>query len=243
MTEIVHSGERVVGVIGGLGPEATVDFFERILRHTDAKSDQDHLHILIDNNPKVPNRNHAIAGTGPSPAEALASSAVRLENAGAEFLVMPCNTAHAFQESITSAASIPFISIIEETCLHIRECHPGVRHVGLLAVDGCLEAGLYRKTLEERKIQQKVLSVHRQREFMELIYQIKSAGVDQGVREAMLSLANQLVQQGCDALVAGCTEVPLVLSPGQVSVPFMDSTEILAKRAVMYAKRQEGREQ
>ncbi|MCY3768707.1 MAG: amino acid racemase [Gammaproteobacteria bacterium] len=243
MAKSVHSRERVVGVIGGLGPEATVDFFERVLRNTEAESDQDHLHLLIDNNPKVPNRNHAIAGTGPSPVDALVSSAVRLENAGAEFLVMPCNTAHAFQESITSAVSIPFISIVEETCRHVKECCPKLRSAGLLAVDGCLEAGLYRKALGKRNIQQRVLPVHRQREFMELVYQIKSAGVDPGVRDAMRSLADQLVQQGCEAIVAGCTEVPLALSPAQVPVPFMDSTEILAKRTVRYAKRQDDREQ
>jgi aspartate racemase len=103
---------KCVGVLGGLGPAATADFFSKVVMATPAAADQDHLHVIIDNNPKVPNRNEAVAGTGVSPAPVLAEMASRLETAGADFLVMVCNAAHAFQDAITDAVRVPFVSII-----------------------------------------------------------------------------------------------------------------------------------
>ncbi|MEZ4608353.1 MAG: amino acid racemase [Deinococcales bacterium] len=104
---------RVPGVIGGLGPEATLDFFAKLLEKTAAKSDQEHLHVIINNNPHVPNRNEAIAGRGPSPGPALAANALALKAAGADFLVMVCNAAHAFQADIEAVCDLPLLSIIE----------------------------------------------------------------------------------------------------------------------------------
>src|SRR5690606_12590051 len=113
--------ELVVGVLGGLGPEATHDFLGKVLASTGARADQEHLHILIDCNPKVPNRNEAIAARGPSAGPALAAMARRLEAAGADFLVMPCNTASYYQREIEAAAPIPFVGIVPETCKVVRE--------------------------------------------------------------------------------------------------------------------------
>src|SRR5262245_548985 len=100
------SEPKTIGVIGGMGPAATADLFAKLIAATNAKLDQDHLHILIDNNPRIPNRNDAIAGRGPSPAPHLAASARKLQDAGADFLVIACNTAHAFQPEIEAAVSI-----------------------------------------------------------------------------------------------------------------------------------------
>src|SRR5690625_3321663 len=104
----------VAGVIGGLGPEASLDFYARVLRRTPARGDQDHLHLIINSNPRVPNRNEAIAGTGPLPGPYLADMALALERAGADFLVMACNTAHAWLPDIKRATNLPIINIIDE---------------------------------------------------------------------------------------------------------------------------------
>jgi aspartate racemase len=233
-TSIVH--DKVVGVIGGMGPEATADFFRRVIRNTPADTDQDHLHILIDNNPKVPNRHDAIEGVGPTPADSFAESAQRLQSCGAEFLVMPCNTAHAFEHAITSAVDIPFISIVDETCKYIQSNFSDMRTIGLLAADGCLRAGLYDRALEELNVTVQRLSARRQNDFMQLVFQIKSSGVNRKIRTDMKAMAQDLIESGAQGILAGCTEVPLVLSQSDLEVPLIDSTEILATQCVQYAK-------
>ncbi|MDP8916544.1 MAG: amino acid racemase, partial [Pseudomonadota bacterium] len=132
-----------VGVMGGLGPAATLDFFAKVLRATQAVRDQDHLRLLIDNNPAVPNRNEAAAGRGPSPGPALADMARGLERAGADFLVMVCNAAHGWEGEIREATTLPFVSLIGETVAAARRLRPDLRAVGVLASSGCHDAGLY----------------------------------------------------------------------------------------------------
>ena len=201
--------QKTVGVIGGLGPAATLDFFAKVLAETKADSDQEHLHLLIDNNPKVPNRNEAVAGTGPSPGPMLAASARALEQAGADFLVMVCNAAHAFQWDVTEAVGIPFVSIIEETVAATLAELPDVKTVGVLASSGCLDSSLYQKAFAEQDVTTLVPTGGDRDTFMTLLYRIKAG--DKDVKGDMLELANSLITQGAEAIIAGCTEVPLVL--------------------------------
>ncbi len=226
--------DKIIGVIGGLGPAATLDFCERVLRNTPAQSEQDHIHCLVDNNPKVPNRNNAIAGEGPSPAPYFTESAKRLAQAGADFIVMPCNTAHAFSAAITDAVSTPFVSIIDETCTQLQQHQ--VNSVGLLAADGCLQAGLYQAKLAQLGFTVQLLSDVQQAQFMQTIYAIKTKGVNQVAKQQMQTYAQQLIDQGAQLMVAGCTEVPLVLQADDLSVPLLETTEILAQQCVRYAK-------
>lgn len=225
--------QKTVGVIGGLGPEATLDFFAKVLARTPADSDQEHLHLLIDNNPKVPNRNEAVAGTGPSPGPLLATSALALEKAGADFLVMVCNAAHAFQEDITDAVDLPFVSIIEETVAATLAQLPGVKTVGVLASSGCLDAALYQSAFAERGVTALVPTGENRETFMTLLYRIKAG--DKEVGGDMLELANSLISQGAEAVIAGCTEVPLVLFERDLSVPLVNSTDVLVESTIAYA--------
>jgi aspartate racemase len=211
-----------------------MDFCNRIIRLTPANCEQDHLHLLIDNNPKAPDRNLAIAGKGISPLGAFVQSARYLQNGGADFLVMPCNTAHAFAQQVAVAVSIPMISIIDEVVSTLTE---GIR-VGILAADGCLAAGLYQQKLECAGLDFVCLDQYAQTEFMNLIYQIKRQGVNSAVRRTMQRFAQELIDNSADVVIAGCTEVPLSLGQSELSVPLIDSTEILASQAVAYAKNQ-----
>lgn len=222
-----------VGVLGGLGPAATLDYFQRVLAYTPARTDQEHLHLIIDNNPKVPNRNEAIAGTGPSPVPALLGMAERLQAAGADFLVMICNSAHAFETEISASLRIPLVSIVEETADALLEQQPGIKAAGVLAADAALGARLYQDALERRGVKALVLDGEGRRKFMALLYRIKSGDLD--VRAEMAALAGELASAGAEAIVAGCTEVPLVLKPADVTLPLLDSTDILARRTVRYA--------
>jgi aspartate racemase len=228
-----------VGVMGGLGPDATLDFFARILERTPASRDQDHLHLLIDNNPQVPNRNEAVAGTGLSPVPVLVEMAQRLEKAGADFLVMPCNAAHAFADAITQAISIPFLSIIEETRNEVVRRFPNIRCVGVLASTGCIDSELYQQAFVDVSVEV-VVPVNAEREsFMELLYRIKSGDKSREIRRSMQSIARRLIDRGAEAIVAGCTEVPLVLDGIDVPRPLVNSTDVLVEKTVAAALRGE----
>ncbi|MBX2884966.1 MAG: amino acid racemase [Granulosicoccus sp.] len=227
--------DKTVGIIGGLGPAATFDFCQRIVRLTPVEVEQDHLRLLVDNNPKAPDRNRAIAGLGPTPDNAFAESAKRLEQAGADFLVMPCNTAHAFADAITGAVSIPFVHIIDEAVARVAASSGYDSVIGLMAADGCVRAELYQSRLIATGRQCLLLESEEQKQFMHNIYRIKQSGVCAEVKSEMKSLAQALQNRGVDTIIAGCTEVPLALGQSDIQVPLFDSTEWLAKIVIDYA--------
>jgi aspartate racemase len=229
----MSSPTKTVGVIGGLGPAATLDFFDRILKRTKALRDQDHLRLIIDNNTKVPDRNAAGQSDGPSPGATIAATARGLEIAGADFIVMACNAAHAYEPEIRAAISVPFLSMIDETVSAVAELKPG--RAGLLAADACLAANLYQDGLKKAGVELVLLPADSQRTFMELIYRIKSGDTGEAVRRSMGVLAKKLEAQGADVIVAGCTEVPLVLSQDDVDAELISSTDVLVEKTIVFA--------
>ncbi len=235
--------KKIVGVLGGMGPDATVDFMSKVIARTNtinkangkAGADQDHIRMLIDHNPRIPNRHEAIKGVGEDVGAYLADMATRLENAGADFLVMVCNTAHAFQADIQQAAKIPFVSIIDEVIAELKNTQPQNTKVGLMAAQGCLDAELYQQALNETGFQLVVWSDAELAEFMDVVYQIKGGKTDEQIKQAMLSLANTLIDKGAEVILAGCTEIPLVLHEDSLSVPMLSSTDILVNRVIDYS--------
>ena len=225
---------KTIGVIGGMGPAATVDFFAKLLEATPAERDQDHLRVLIDSNPRVPDRNAAIAGRGPSPAPKLAEAARGLERAGADVLVIACNTAHAFADEIQAATTIPLLSMIDATADAAMENKPW--RVGVLAADGCRRAGLYQRAFEARNVEALFLNDEGQQEFMQLLYRIKAGDVGDATQRAMERLAISLNARGAQAVIAACTEVPLVLNADALATPVISSTDALVARVVAFAR-------
>lgn len=230
------SKELVAGVIGGLGPEATLDFFTKVLKHSHAHKDQDHIHLIIECNPKTANRNEAIAGRGPSPAPALMEMARALERAGADFVVMACNTAHAYEADIRSALSKPFVSLIAEVVDEVRTTQPTARHVGILATQGSRDANIFAPEFLKHKIDVLQLDDASQKRFMEILYLIKAGDRSAAIHDTMQQLGEELITQGADVLIAGCTEVPLVLRNGENTKALIDSTDVLARQCVAYAR-------
>ncbi len=228
--------ELVVGVIGGLGPEATLDFFAKVLNHSHAQKDQDHIHLIIENNPKTPNRNEAIAGRGPSPVPALTDMAQALERAGADFIVMACNTAHAYEAEIRSALKKPFVSLIDEVVDEVRTTNHDAKRVGILATQGSRDAKIFATAFSKYGIDVLQLNEASQLRFMDNLYLIKSGDRSKTIHVAMQQFGEELVAMGADILIAGCTEVPLVLSNGDNTKPMIDSTDVLARRCVAYAR-------
>ena len=222
-----------VGVLGGMGPEATVDFMAKVIAFTPAEKDQDHVHMLVDNNPKVPNRQAAILADGVDPRPELAAMAARLEASGADFLVIPCNTAYVFRDAVNEAVGIPLISIIDVTVAAV--VGSGAAKVGILATEGCLVAGLYQAALAEAGLELIAPTRDELAMFTKLIQRIKVGDQGDEVAASMRLLANALVERGAESIIVGCTEVPLVLTSSMLDVPLISSTDVLAQETVLLA--------
>lgn len=228
--------DQTVGVIGGLGPKATLDFYAKLIEKTNAASDQDHLQVIINSNPKVPNRQYSLAGTGPSCAPHLIDSANSLKRAGADFLVMVCNTAHAYEDEIRQATQLPFISIVESSVQACLDKNPNIQRVGLLAANGCLDANLYQKSFEKYGIECVTPNQFDQAKLMKLIFRIKANDQDLSIALEMEHLAQSLIDQGAEIILGACTEVPLVLQEQYISAPLISSTDALVDAVVNYAQ-------
>lgn len=214
---------KVLGVLGGMGPAATVAFLARVQALTPAEGDQDHIRILADINPQVPDRNRA-----PDAAEAtLGMMAMRLRDAGAQVLAMPCNTAHGQAAGIRKAG-LPFIDMIAETTAVVAA--GGAKKIGVLATPG--GEALYARSLTGAGCKIVRLSGASREAFMACVYAVKRGDVGEPVRAEMRRLAATLVAAGAEAIIAGCTEVPLLLGEADVSVPLVDSAEVLARVCV-----------
>jgi aspartate racemase len=227
---------QTVGVLGGMGPAATVDFLAKIVAATPAERDQDHLHVLVDCNPQVPDRTAFLRSQGEDPRPSLIVMATGLERLGASFLVMPCNTAHAFAEDIRAAIAIPLVDwpgVVADAVLAA-----GVKRVGILATSGTIFADIYRIPLEERGLESVVPTASGQAELMRAIYGvegIKHVGPDSRVaRHALMAGAADVVRQGAAAVVLACTEFSLVRALGEleVGVPVFDASDIVARHVV-----------
>lgn len=215
---------KTAGVLGGMGPESTVDFMAKVIAATPAGTDQDHARLLVDQNPRVPSRQAAILEGAEDPGAALAAMARGLEQAGADFLVMPCNTAHAFAPAIEAAVSVPLVSIIDVT---VDACRNNDA-VGLLATAGCLDAGLYQQALADAGIAVVVPDEAGVDEIQQLVMAIKGGDRGPDIAARMRAVAEALVRRGATALVAACTEIPLVLDESMIGVPLILSTDVLA---------------
>lgn len=222
-----------VGVLGGMGPEATVDFMARVIAATPASCDQEHIHMLVDHNPGIPDRHAAIGGTGPDIGPELAAMAQRLEAAGADFLVMVCNTAHAYTEGIRAAVGIPFVSIVDVVMAAVAE-HPA-HAVGVMAADGCLQAGLYQQALTATGREPLLWTAAEQQRFMALLWRIKAGERGPELRSGLQALAASLEFAGAELLLAACTEIPLILQQGDTGVSMLSSTDLLVRYTVALA--------
>ncbi len=223
---------RTAGVLGGLGPAATVGFMARVIALTDAAEEQDHVRLIVDCNPKVPDRNAHAAGRGAGPADVLAAMARGLEGAGADFVVMPCNSAHAYADAIRAAVAIPFIDMID--LVADAAAAAGTGPALLLAADACLAAGLYQRALAVRGVSVVLPDAAAQTALMALIYAVKR-GETGPARRAQAAALVQAAPGTAGVVVIGCTELPLLLSPANVALPLVSCTDLLAARTVVAA--------
>jgi aspartate racemase len=235
-TCVSENGRKIAGVMGGMGPDATVDFMAKITAMADSGRDQDHVHLIVDQDPTVPNRQEAIRTGVDDVSPHLAAMAQRLENAGADFLVMVCNTAHVFLDGVRETTRIPFISIIDESIAEVDRLRPEATAVGLMATDGCLNTNIYQDAVLASGRTPVVPDEAGVAELMRLITAIKAGDQSKAIADGMEAVALELVERGADVIIAGCTEIPIVFTGENLALPVISSTDVLARRTLSLAQ-------
>jgi len=223
----------IIGIIGGMGPLATKDLFEKIILNTEAKCDQEHIQVFIDNNINIPDRTKAILRQGEDPLQEMLKSGKRLEALGSDVIIMPCNTAHYFFHELSGQLKVPVINMLEVTAKRAYES--GYRKVGILATDGTIRSGVYAKAMEKYGIDIVVPGEAGQKAVMDIIYKGIKAGKIQVDTAPFLTAIEELQANGAEALVLGCTELPMAFMIYHISnTKTIDPTLELAKAAIRY---------
>jgi len=228
--------EKIIGILGGMGPEATLDLFYKIIKLSLAEKDQDHFRIIIDNNPKIPDRTDAILGTGKDPLPELIMTAQNLEKAGANFIIMPCNTAHYFISGIQQNVNIPILNMIKESANYVKNIYPSFKKAVLFASKGTYKTKLYNSFFNAKNIEILIPTPPEQDKIMDLIYMVKSGILSEEMKSQIMKISEEQIKKGAQAIIAGCTEIPLILKNEDVKIPVIDPTNILAKKAVEEVK-------
>ena len=233
-----------VGVVGGVGPAATVDFLQKIVRNTPASRDQDHIKLIVEHNPQIPDRTEHLIGDGADPTVSLYATCKKLEEGAADLIAIPCNTAHAFVDRIQPYLGIPIVNMLTATVDSLRETYPALREVGVLATSGTIESGVYRDALAAQGLRQVVPKSDLQARVMDAIYGecgVKAGFTHGRAREDIVAALEGLIDAGVEVVVLGCTELPLLL-PGDVyagergqRVRLIDPTDVLARQCVARA--------
>lgn len=225
--------EKTLGILGGLGPLATVYFMDMVVKMTEAKCDQDHISMIVLNHAAIPDRTGFILdNTKPNPLPMMIEDAKKLEAAGADFVVMPCNTAHFFYEQIQKNIEIPMINIIEETVKYAVNHNKGIKKLGILATKGTISSKAYQNMCKKYSLDCIVPSIADEQSLMNIIYNQVKAGKKVNIDEFMRIIEN-MKGDGCDAVALGCTELSIINKDFELSrEDIVDSLQVLAMRSI-----------
>ncbi|HCT93244.1 MAG: aspartate racemase [Bacteroidetes bacterium GWE2_39_28] len=229
---------KTLGILGGMGPEATSYLFNLIIKNTKVKKDQDHIPVVIFNYPQIPDRTLNIVENGESPLLYLIKGMKLLEKAKADVVIIPCNTAHYYIEEINKYSTLPILNMIELTSKHVKEMP--VKKIGVMATTGTIRTKLYQRNLENLGLEVVLPTEKEQQELvMEAVYGKRGvkAGYKKEPKRLLKEISQRLSERGAEVIIAGCTEIPLVLSRKDIPVELVNPMEILAKAAVTYCKR------
>lgn len=227
--------KKTIGILGGMGPKATIYQYDLIVGLTKAERDSDHIPTIIFSNPQIPDRTEAIINNGPSPLPLLIEGAKFLQRNGAAFIIMPCVTAHYYYNEIIKNITIPFLNLLEETALYIQEELPALQRVGLLATTGTVETRLFQNHIGKKGKEVIIPGKKYQLQVMKAIYG------KEGIKAGFTTRPNQIIldvvshlreEKGSEAVIAGCTEIPLALKQEDIAIPLINPLEILARRAI-----------
>lgn len=225
---------KTIGILGGMGPMATYDLGIKIVDNTKADKDQEHVPVIADCNTRIADRTAAILKGGDDPRPEMIKSAKRLEVAGADFIIMPCNTAHYFYDDVCGAVSIPVLHMPRETAARLKE--RGIKKAAVLATDGTCQSGIYEKALEGEGIEAVYPSEEMQKVVMSLIYDyVKAGNMDLSALD-INGVVDDVKSKGAEIMILGCTELPIAFDViGETALPTIDPTAELARAAVKAA--------
>jgi aspartate racemase len=225
---------KTVGILGGVGPMSTVYFMEMVINMTRAAADQEHIDMIVFNHATIPDRTAYILGRSTeNPLAVMALDAQKLQAAGADFVVIPCNTAHYFFEEIKAGVAIPMLNIVEGAVRYTKQAIPGLTMLGVLATDGTIQTDTYRLACEKEGIACAVPGTRDQATVMRIIYDQVKAGKKADIA-AFYHVIETLKEQGCQAVILGCTELSIVKRDYNINQKdIIDSLEVLAKDTVL----------
>ncbi|MEY3003812.1 MAG: hypothetical protein RLZZ491_988 [Pseudomonadota bacterium] len=227
---------RRIGILGGMGPEATVLLMQKIIAAVPARDDADHVPLIVDQNSQVPSRiAHLIEGTGPDPAPVLVAMAQRLQAAGAEALAMPCNTAHHYADDIRRAVGIPFLDMVQASAQAARAALGAGGKVGLLASPAVAQVGLFDRVLGD--IGLTVIHPADGAAMLGAIRAIKSQGPHDAARATLRAASGALLAQGAAVQLIACTEFSLIPDAVAPAVRAIDTLDVLVGEIVRFAGR------
>lgn len=225
----------ILGILGGMGPAATCDFFNKIIQNTPASKDQDHIHVLIDSNSQIPDRTQYICGSGEDPRNEMIKSAIRLEMMGADYITIPCNTAHYFYNDVKQYTKANVLNMILETALYLKKMNSGKQEYLLLATEGVYAGGVYKKTFEDLGMKIIIPNDTDKKTVMSWIYNVKANNYDVSPKE-FDTLVDKYITDRNTPIILGCTELPLLAEKIGLMRNLVDPVTILAKRCVEIAE-------
>jgi aspartate racemase len=230
-------GLACIGVLGGMGPAATAEFFSALIRSAERRGLHQRLRVIVDNNPSLPDRTRAIKGLGASPAEGLADMTHRLLAHGADVLAMPCNAAHAFRSAIDAVAPHRLVSIIDASTRAAADAVKGDGIVGVMATEGTLRARLYHDALSALGLSVAVPTEADQAKISASVAAVQAAKATDADRADMIAAAHRLVEGGAGCVIAGCTEIPILLDQRALAVPLINSSDVLVEDVLSRAEK------
>jgi len=223
----------ILGIFGGMGPEATANLYQTIVEITPAAKDQDHIPTFIFSFPQIPDRTTSIRTGDRSIVPYLVEGVRLLEKSGATLIAIPCNTAHYYYDDMQKAVRIPIIHMIREAAVETLKRHPGIKTVGLLATSGTIASGLYEKEFRDRGVAVLVPDEGQESDLvMRSIGLIKANRDRELCRDLLGQAGRNLVRRGAEVIVLGCTEIPLAFDPATVNVPVVNASLVLAEAAL-----------
>jgi len=223
--------DKVIGILGGVGPWATLEMFKRFLEAVPAKRDQDYPRLIIYCNSKIPDRNKSILGEGESSITALQETAQALERAGADFIVIGSNGTHYYYDEIQESVRIPVLNMIQETVNILKTQYSKLKKFGLIAATCTVSKGIYQEYFSSTDQSLVTPNNKLQKKVLDAIYEVKIGRLDTS-RQSFIEVSKNLIDQGAEGIICGCTEVSVVLHEKDINVPVIDPMQVAAEKAI-----------
>ena len=234
---IIKNNYKTVGILGGLGPEASNKFCELLIKYKTKEKDQDNIPFIHISNPQIPDRASAYNGQGESPVPEMVKTCNLLKSAGADFAIIPCNTAHVFLQDIQEQVEIPIINMIDLLISDIIKTNNSIKSIGVLGTSLTKKTGLYRGYLKKAGINViEPTDDEQDNLLMEAIHGKNGLKAGKKIisRRLLTKAANNLIDRGAEALILGCTEIPLVLLQKNFDVKLYDPMEVAAREIIRH---------